>query len=138
MTAPNPDSRYPRKDEATAKKVEKASRELHSLNEKADLFSATAADPWQFVEDTMKQAIKAQKAGQMEEYDELADSIGFEDEVDEGVLKRWQDLRQLRNEGLMSYRGERWTAELQMGFYAVFAQMNIEIPFPDASEDAYW
>lgn len=128
----------PEKDKATAKKIEAASTELHYLNEQADMFSATASDPWQFVEDTMQQAIDAQTAGDYDRYEELCDAIGMEDDVDSGTLKDWQDLRQLKADGLMGYRGERWAAELQMRFFDVFEKMNIEAPYPDASEHAYW
>lgn len=129
----------PSKDQSTAKKIEKYSTQLHYLNESADLFSAASADPWQYVEDTIREAIAANKDGDDVLYYELCQKIGFE-EVDQTILDEWIELRKDYHEegALYGYRGERRCAELQMSFEETFDKLNMAMPFPDAQLEAYW
>lgn len=129
----------PSKDEATAKKIQKYSEQLHSLNPSADLYSAVSGDPWQYVEDTMKEAMEAKKDGDSKLYYKLCARIGV-DEVDRITLDEWVELRNDYHEegALHGYRGEQRCAELQMNFEETAAKLNIQMPFPDAQIDAYW
>lgn len=132
----------PTKDQAAAKKIEKASTELHYLNDQAAMFSATAVgDPWEFVADVMAQIIKAGEAENYELVEELYDRIGLMEsdvEIDQGEIDNWNKLSAFRTEGLMSYRQEQWVATMQWHFADVFDHLNIELPYPNASEHAYW
>lgn len=128
----------PAQDEAIAKKVEKASQELCELNEAAMVYNAVSLDPWQFVEDTMQQAVEAKAADDDERWEELHFRIGIAEEIDEDTLETWQELRRMKDEGVGTYRGERWAADTQVRFAEIFEHINLRLPFPDASPDASW
>jgi hypothetical protein len=131
----------PKKDQAAAKKIEKASTELHYLNERANLFSAIAGgDQWDYVAKQIKRALHLHRNDEMSaELAMIYDELGYDrDDFTQQDLDDWIQLGKYRTEGLMSYRQEQWVATTQWHFMDIFDTMNIEQPYPDASENAYW
>ena len=129
----------PSKDQKAANSLAKVSTMLRNLNDQAELFSATTqGDPWEWVLNLMKQIVAAEKKGDEDLVFELESKLGYENDVDQVVIDEWIQLGKFRTESLGGYRQEQWVAALQIQFYSIFEGLNIEEPYPDASENAYW
>ena len=129
----------PSKDQKAANSLAKVSTMLRNLNDQAELFSATTqGDPWEWVLNLMKQIVAAEKKGDEDLAEELESKLGYENDVDQQVIDDWVQLDKFRKEGLGGYRQEQWVALTQDQFFEMMDDLRIELPYPDASENAYW
>jgi hypothetical protein len=127
------------RDEKAALGLQTFSKVLRNLNHEANLFSATTqGDPFEWVLNLMKQIVAAEKKGDEDLAEELESKLGYENDVDQQVIDEWIQLGKFRTESLGGYRQEQWVAALQIQFYDLLHDFNIELPYPDASENAYW
>ena len=127
------------KDEKAALSLQTYSTVLRNLNDEAELYSAaTQGDPWKWVLNLMKQIVAAEKKGDEDLAEELESKLGYENDVDQQVIDDWVQLDKFRKEGLGGYRQEQWVALTQNQFFEMMDDLRIELPYPDASENAYW